>query len=229
VESGLSAILFATMPLQTAIIAHALLANERLTRQKVAGIAIGFGGLLLVFRGQLETAGLGKAVPMLAIALSATCAAAVTVAVKRWGHDANPVSFNGFAMGVGAVALGAVSLVAGEAWSVPSWPEGIGAILYLALAGSVVTFVTYLWLLKRVEATRMSYIALVTPIVAVFLGVSVGNEALDPIALLGAAITLGGIYLSISKRAAAWIRGLLGVGIATDAAGGPHLPRKDEP
>ncbi len=75
VESGLSAILFATLPLQTALVANALLREERLTLQKLVGIGLGFGGIVLIFRGQVATAGLERAFPMLAIVLSATCAA----------------------------------------------------------------------------------------------------------------------------------------------------------
>src|SRR5437762_10413279 len=63
VESGLSAILFATLPLQTALVANAVLPGERLTVQKLAGIGLGFGGILLIFRGQIGTAGFDKAFP----------------------------------------------------------------------------------------------------------------------------------------------------------------------
>src|SRR5467141_1150375 len=114
VESGLSAILFATLPLQTALVANAILPGERLTLQKLAGIGIGFGGILLIFRSQIGNAGLDKALPMLAI--------------KRWGHAADPVTFNAGAMAVGTVSLAALSLGAREPWYVPSWPQGIGAI-----------------------------------------------------------------------------------------------------
>ena len=217
VESGLSAILFATLPLQTGLVAHGILAEEKLTLQKVVGIGMGFGGILVIFRGQLVTAGLDKAFPMFAIVLSATCAAFAGVAIKRWGHDTSPVSFNAFAMGVGAASLAAVSFVAGEPWAVPSWPEGIGAILYLALAGSVVTFVTWQWLLKRAEVTSTSFIALITPIVAILLGTTIGNETFDLVDLLGAAIVLVGIYVSISRHAAAWARTALGAGVPPDS------------
>jgi len=202
VESGLSAILFATFPLQTAILATAFLREERLTVQKLGGIAIGFGGILVIFRGQIGTAGLEKAFPMVAIVLSATCAAAATVAIKRWGHGANPVTFNAGAMAVGTASLAAVSLVAGEAWRVPSWPEGIGAILFLGLLGSVVTFVTWQWLLKTSEATSLSFVALITPITAVLLGAAVGSETFDAVDLIGSAIVLAGIYVSMSRRLA---------------------------
>ncbi len=42
------------------------------------------------------------------------------VALKRWGHETDPVSFNAFAMGTGALALAGVSLAAGEPWAVPA-------------------------------------------------------------------------------------------------------------
>src|SRR5437879_4062320 len=58
VESGLSAILFATFPLQTALVANAYLKAERFTTQKLLGIGVGFGGVVLIFRSQLGTAGL---------------------------------------------------------------------------------------------------------------------------------------------------------------------------
>jgi drug/metabolite transporter (DMT)-like permease len=222
VASGLSAILFATYPFQTAIAAHALLREERLSIQKLAGIALGFGGIIVIFRGQLIGAD-GLFFPMLAIVLSATCAAVASVAVKRWGHDTDPVSFNGLAMGTGAIALAAISLAAGEPWGVPSWPEGLGAILYLGLAGSVVTFVAFLWLLKRIEATTLSYIAFVTPIVAVLLGWFAGGEVLDAVVLGGAGMTLAGIWLSTSKRAAAWARTAFGTAVVPDG------PSPDDP
>jgi drug/metabolite transporter (DMT)-like permease len=136
------------------------------------------------------------------------------VAVKRWGHDTEPISFNAASMAVGAGALAGVSLIAREPWGVPTWPQGLGAILYLAIAGSVVTFVAWQWLLKEMQATFISYIALVIPIVAVLLGASLGNERFDVIDLAGAGIVLLGIYVSTSRRAAAFARAATGQGIA---------------
>jgi len=206
IQSGLAAILFATFVLQTAVFAHILLGSEKLTAQKLVGIGVGFAGILLIFRGELGSAGLDRLLSMLAIVLSATCAAIASVATKRWGHDIDQIPFTALTMAVGAAGLFALSLAAGEPWIAPRWPAGVLAIVYLALAGSVVTFVTYWWLLKRIEATSASYIAMVTPIVALFLGFGVGSEVLDPLALVGAAITLGGIYVAVNRRLTSWIR-----------------------
>ena len=221
VASGLSAVLFATFPFQTAIAAHTLLRTERLSVQKLAGIAIGFAGIAFIFRGQLA-ASPGLFFPMFAVVLAATCAAFASVAVKRWGHDTDPVSLNAFAMGTGAVALAAGSFLAGERWAVPSWPTGILAIVYLGIVGSVIAFVTYLWLLKRIEATSLSYIAFVNPIVAVLLGFLVHGENLDALVIAGAGMTLAGIWLATSKRVGAWIRVAMGTGVVAGGGTDPH-------
>jgi len=220
VESGLSSILFSTFVLQTALFAQVLLESEKLTVQKLAGIGLGFAGILLIFRNELGTAGLGKLLPMMAIVLSATCASLASVATKRWGHDTDPISFTALSMAVGAAGLAGASAASGEPWTVPAWPAGILTIVYLGLAGSVIAFVTYWWILKRIEATSASYIGMVTPIVAVFLGFTVGSEALDPVGLLGAAVTLAGIYLAVNRRLAAWVRN------GTTTAAGPPGPPK---
>lgn len=200
VESALAAVLFATMPFQTALMANAFVAQERLRARGVAGIVMGFGGIVLVFSGELSGVGLDKALPMLAIVASATCASAASVAMKRWGREASPYTWNAVAMAIGATGLMTFSLAAQEPLIVPGWPEGILSILYLAVFGTVVAFVGYLRLLKTVPVTTMSFIAFITPIVAVFLGVAIASEAMDPIAGVGAAITVGGIALYSWRR-----------------------------
>lgn len=224
VESGLSAVLFATLPLQTAVWAHGLLAKERLTVQKLVGIGVGFGGILLIFRAQLATAGPEKLLPMLAIVLSSTCAGLATVTMKRWAHDTDPFTFNGLAMAVGTAGLAVISLGTGEPWAVPSWPEGLLPILYLALAGSVVTFVAYMWLLRQVEATTASFVSLITPIIAVLLGFAVAQEILEPLDIVGTAVTLLGIYLATSRKAAEWVRNRFGLRAPTSDSVAPGTP-----
>ncbi len=200
VESALAAILFATMPFQTALMAHGLIRHEKLTVRGIVGIVMGFGGLFLVFGGKIGEIGSEIAFPMLAIVLSATCASAASVAMKRWGREASPYTWNGVAMAIGAVGLLLLSLSVREPLVVPGWPEGILSILYLAVFGSIVAFVGYLRLLRTFPVTTMSFIAFITPIVAVFLGFVVASETLDPLAGVGAGITLAGILVHTWKR-----------------------------
>ena len=201
VASGLTAVLFATMPLMTALAAHALLPRERLTARKLLGIGVGFGGIALIFRGQLVTAGLGLFFPMLAVVVAAGCAGLSTASMRRWARDIDGFVFNGLSMGIGALGLAAVSLSTGERWAIPAWPGGLAPILYLSLVGSVIAFVAYLWLLHHVEATTGSFILLITPIVALALGYAAANETIDVLDGIGTAITLAGIYIAFSRTA----------------------------
>ena len=99
--------------------------------------------------------------------------------------------------------------------------EGIGAILYLASLGSVVTFVTWQWLLNEADATSLSFVALITPITALLLGTTVGSETFDAIDLVGSAIVLGGIYVSISRRLATLGRSIVRARPASDSSDPP--------
>lgn len=227
VASGLTAVLFATMPLMTAIAAHAILPQERLSARKLAGIGVGFGGIVLIFRGQLADAGLGLFLPMLGIILAAACAGTSTASIRKWARGIDGFVFNGLSMGIGALGLAAVSLGTGERWTVPSWPGGLAPILYLGLVGSVVAFVAYLWLLRHVEATTGSFILLVTPIVALVLGFLAANETVDGVDVLGTAVTLTGIYISLS-RATAPRRAVAGGPQAKSAGRPERRPNDDE-
>jgi drug/metabolite transporter (DMT)-like permease len=199
VPSGLSAVLFAVMPLMTALAAHALLPRERLTVRKLLGIGVGFGGIALIFRGQLAEAGIGLLFPMLALVTGATLAGISTASMRRWAREIDGLVFNGIAMGIGALGLLAASWTLGEPWAVPSWPGGLAPILYLSLVGSVVAFVAYHWLLDHVEATTVSFILLITPIVALAIGFTAANEAIDLFDAVGTALTLGGLYVAFSR------------------------------
>lgn len=201
VASGLAAVLFAVMPLMTALAAHGLLPRERLTARKLVGIGVGFGGIALIFRAQIGDAGLGLLFPMLALVTGATLAGVSTASIRKWAQGIDGLVFNGLAMAIGAAGLFGISLASGEPWAVPSWPGGLAPILYLSLAGSVVAFVAYHWLLHRMEATHVSFILLITPIVALALGYLAANETIDVVDGVGTAITLAGLYISFSRSA----------------------------
>jgi drug/metabolite transporter (DMT)-like permease len=200
IPSGLTAILFATMPFQTAL-AAALLATEVLTARKLLGMVIGFAGLLLVFRDHLGLAGMEALGPMLAVVAAAGCAGVGSVLVKRQGQTMGGIPFNGLAMAFGGTLQLGGSAIAGEGFAPPEWPAGVLSILYLALFGSVYGFVGYFWLLRTMEATTLSFIALVTPTVALGLGVLVAGEPLEAMAALGSTLILLGIAVATMKAA----------------------------
>ncbi len=196
-ESGLTAVLFATMPLMTAFLAHAYLPGERITPRKLGGTALAFVGVAALFVDKLRVDP-EHMWPMLAMIGSAISAAVASVATKRHGYRLHPVAMNAPAMLIGGVVLTFASFAAGDGFSLPSAMRTWLAILYLAVVGSIITFLIYFQLLKTWDATTMSFVAVFTPIVAVILGYVVLDEKFGTWTALGVILVLAGVTLSIT-------------------------------
>jgi drug/metabolite transporter (DMT)-like permease len=78
-------------------------------------------------------------------------------------------------------------------------PVGIGALLYMIVAGSLVAYNSYVWLLKRMSPTRLASYAYVNPIVALAIGWLWGGEKLHASAIAGSALVLVSIFLILRK------------------------------
>lgn len=195
IDSGLTAVLFATNTLLTAFVAHAALRAERLTATMAAGILLGLVGLVLVFAGRIRIDA-GAAVPMLAIVGAAFAAAVSNVGTRKWAAGAHPATYTGAAMLVGAIALAAAALALGEPFTLPTTATAWVAVLYLAIAGSVVSFLLFFDLLQKWGASRSSLITFVVPVVALALGSIVLRERPTLPEVGGAALVLAGVWLS---------------------------------
>jgi drug/metabolite transporter (DMT)-like permease len=191
-DSGLTAILFATLPLITILAAHVYLPGDRITARKLAGTMLAFLGVVALF-GDSVRIDPSKAWPMAAIVASAACAAFAGIATKRHGAALHPATLNAPAMLIGGVSLSAVSLIAGDGFRLPSTPATWAAIAYLAFIGSVVTFLVYFTLLKTWNVTSLSFISVFTPAIALLLGFLFLDERPTLLAGLGALLILAGV------------------------------------
>ena len=197
-DSGLTAILFATLPLITIAFAHLYLPGDRITVRKLSGTLLAFLGVVALFGSHVRLDP-SKAGPMLAVVAAAACAAAVGVASKRHGAALHPASLNTPAMIVGAVALTVASLSAGERFMLPRDLATWGAIAYLAIAGSVLTFLIYFTLLKTWSVTSLSFISVFTPAIALFLGFIFLDERPTFLTAVGAGLILSGVTLALTE------------------------------
>lgn len=196
IESGLTAVLFAILPLVTAVLAHFYLPDEKLTGRKLAGVLLAIAGVAALFADSLRLDA-DKILPMLAIVGSAVFAALASLPTKKHGAALHPAALNAPAMLVGSALLAAASLVAGDGFAIPHDPATWGAILYLAGAGSVVTFLVYFTLLKTWSVTTLSFIAVFTPVLALFLGFVVLRERPTAWTAVGAVLILAGVVLAL--------------------------------
>jgi drug/metabolite transporter (DMT)-like permease len=183
-----------------AALAHVLLPGERLAPIAVAGMALGFAGVAVIFSDDLALLG-GEAVRTAALVMlvSPVVSAAASVVVKRWGGDVHPLSLAAVPMLIAGAVMGAVALLVERHRPLVFDARSLGALLYLALLGSAVTFTIYYWLLARVRATQVALMSYLIPIVAVAVGALLFDEPLRPRLLAGSALVLAGVVL-VSRR-----------------------------
>lgn len=196
ISSGLSSILFATLPFLVAIFSHFRLSNERLNKFKIFGIMIGFVGVFLIFSSDVSVNIEGALLGMLAIVLSAATAGFNLVTVKKYGRNIHPLAINFVGMSFGSVFLMVLGLATEDVTAVVIDEKAVGSILYLSVFGTVVTFTTLFWLVKHIEAVLLSLITFLTPIVAVLLGAIVLGEQLGAHTFVGAGLVLMGILVT---------------------------------
>lgn len=195
VPSGLGSLTFGAFPFWVAVLAHFIL-GDRLSVGKVVAIGIGSAGLLALYSGSLRELGVESLFGVAIITCSVLVQGFAQVYVKRDGGHVPAAFLSGVGMGIGSVVLTLVAGARGE-WSqpFPLTTPVVASIAYLALFGSICTFLIYYRLLKRLSATLMAMVALITPPIAVVLGLIFKGERLGVITLTGGALVLLGVFL----------------------------------
>ncbi|MDR2011882.1 MAG: drug/metabolite exporter YedA [Rhodanobacter sp.] len=194
VASGLAAVAIASMPLFAGLFGG--LYGHWPRRAEAVGLGIGFAGVVLLNLG----GGLSGS-PLGALALIAS--AALWAFGSMWSKRRNmpPAAMNTAAQMLSSgVVLLVFSLCVGERWPVAPPVSATLAILYLALAGSLVGFSAYLYLLNTVRPALATSYAYVNPPVAVLIGALFGGETVHPSDLLAMAVILGGVALIALNR-----------------------------
>ncbi len=198
VPSGVSAVVFATIPFSSALAARAL-GLERLTPRKILGAVIAFAGVAVLFSSalhrQIPAAGFA------AIFVGATAASVGTALLKR-GPRQDPFAANAVGCAAGAVIAGVASVLLGEPHVIPSTLQAAWPLLYLTIGGSLGAYVTLSWLLARWSVSRTSYITVIVPVIALALGAAIRHEPLGAGSLAGAALVLAGLLVGMRATAA---------------------------
>jgi drug/metabolite transporter (DMT)-like permease len=197
VPSAIAAIVYAMLPLMTALLAHAV-GLERVSMRKVVAGVVGLAGVALLVSG--EIAGSTPAVPMVAVVLAAATASLAGIVLKR-APASDPVTTNAVAHATGFPFCLGASLFLGESRALPADAAGWLPLLYLTIVGSIVAFVTFTWLVRHWSVVRISFIAIITPVIATVLGTTVRHERLGPAAAAGALVVFGAVALAIASDA----------------------------
>jgi drug/metabolite transporter (DMT)-like permease len=195
IESGLTAVLFATLPLMTLLVARAYIPGERITPRRLASSVLALAGTVALFADRLRLDATAVR-PMLGVLAATLCAAVASVVSKRDAHDIPSATLNATSMIIGAVVLLVAALAHGEGFRLPTDAGTWAAVMYLALAGSVLAFLIYFSLLKTWSVMSLSFISVFTPAIALLLGFVFLREPLTLWKVGGAVLILVAVVLA---------------------------------
>jgi drug/metabolite transporter (DMT)-like permease len=201
VPSGIAALLVATVPLLVVLLRT--LGGDRPRPWTFAGVALGFVGLVLLV---LPTGGGTATVPVvgaLTVVAAATCWSVGSYLSGRIRMPADPFVATVYEMVAGAVALGVIAAGRGELRGFsPAEVTGRSwaALAYLMVAGSLVAFTAYVWLLHHAPISLVATYAYVNPAVAVALGALLAAEPVTAQVLLGGAVIVAGVAVVVSTE-----------------------------
>ena len=201
IPSGLAAVLQSTFPAFGLVIAHFYLPEERITPKKVMGVLLGVVGVGIVFSDQLSFAGKAALAGSVALVLSAFCGSYGNVLVKAYGTQIDP-----FVLAAGQMVCGFPPLLAlgiateGNPFHFHWTASAVISLAYLVIVGSVIAFTLFYWLVRRMDVVNTMLIALVTPVVAVVLGMIVLHERFNWRLFAGAACIISGIGLIVLRK-----------------------------
>jgi len=200
IASGIAALIVGTVPLWLVLIETIRPGGVRPTPLAILGLLTGFGGIyLLVGPENLSSASLQfDALGIGTVMLAAFLWSLGSIYSRSSDLPSSSLMATGAEMLIGGLALLAFSTSVGEwktfdftAVSTSSW---IG-LAYLITFGSMVGFVSYIWLLQNAPISLVATYAYVNPLVAVFLGAWLANETLNARILVAALIIIGSVVL----------------------------------
>jgi drug/metabolite transporter (DMT)-like permease len=197
VPSGFTSVLEATLPLITIGLEVFVFRQQRFRWSLLVSIAVGFVGVLLLLLHNAQHVAILPCAAILGGGAAWSLGAVLTRSLplpKSKGITA------GAEMMFGGAILLILSASTGEMHPFPHLSaKAVGALLYLVVAGSLVGFSAFVWLLGRMPATRVASHAYINPVVAVALGYFFAGEVVTPRMLLGTALIVASVALILIK------------------------------
>jgi drug/metabolite transporter (DMT)-like permease len=194
VPSGITAVMLATIPVFTALAEIIILRTQRLTLRLGIALVVGLAGVAVLVShsvsfgdAPIERSG------ALALVVGAISWSLASVFSRKLSLPQSKVMSSGAQMLVGGILLLLTAAMFGEFRGFHARQVSNGAwlaLLYLIVAGSIVAFTAYVWLIHHESPTKVGTYAYVNPVIAVLLGYFLGGEALGPRTILGTLLVL---------------------------------------
>jgi drug/metabolite transporter (DMT)-like permease len=205
VPSGIAAVIMATIPVFIALSEILFLRTQRLTVRLAAALLIGIAGVAVLMSRSLNLGGapIDRSGAM-AIILGSLSWSIASVLTRRLPLPSSKVMSSGAQMLAGGVLLTFTAAAFGEFRDFHPSTVSSGAwfsLLYLIVAGSIIGFTAYVWLIHHESPTKVGTYAYVNPVVAVLLGYLLGGETLGLRTILGTLFVLISVVVITTTRA----------------------------
>lgn len=205
VPSGVAAVMMATIPVFIALSEILVLRTQRLTVRLSAALLLGIAGVAVLISRSLRLGGAPiDSAGALALLIASISWSLASVLTRKLPLPDSKVMSSGMQMLAGGALLALTSAALGEFRRFhPSQVsrEAWLALLYLIVAGSIVAFTAYVWLIHHESPTRVGTYAYVNPVVAVLVGYFAAGEPLGLRTVLGTACVLISVVVITTTRA----------------------------
>ena len=208
IASGYASILVATLPIWFVIVDRKHWKTYFSNPFIIAGVLLGFGGIILLFKDNLTGTHSNADSAIQLYASIAVLVGAICWVVGSLYNRSNPARGSmyanlGWQLLAAAVICSVISASLGE-WSsfqiANVTTKGLLSVVYLSLAGSIVAFVAYTWLLTQKPSAVVGTYAYINPIVAVILGYFLASEKITTFQLLGMLVILiSAVLINVNK------------------------------
>jgi len=197
VSSGGAAVVCATMPLWTGVLAA--ISGERPSRREWLSLIVGFVGVVVLMGGPSLQ---GTPVHIFLVVLAPICWSLGSILARRVGRTANTSTLMSSAMQliVGAAVLAIVAAARGDRVPLHASATSWLAVGYLFVFGSLIGFTAYNWLLRNARPVVATSYAYVNPVLAVLMGAAISGEALGVTTLIANVLIIGAIALALARR-----------------------------
>ena len=194
VPSGMASVLFAVYPFFVVIFSYVRMPSEKIGFYKIFGTILGFSGIVIIFSDSFKGDITNYLIGMIAVVVSGIMQAWIAVSIKKFGHHLHPLSMNFVPMVIAGISMVAIGFLFEDLSKIRIDQNAVLSLLYLSFFGSVITFTSFYWLIKRVNLVILSLIAFITPIVALILGFLFYREELSANHFIGSAFVLTGVF-----------------------------------
>ena len=193
IDSGLAAILTATVPIFTVIVAHFWTVDEKMNPAKAAGIALGMAGVVIIMGRDLGAIGSGSGLAKLAI-IGATVSYAFSGIYGRRLKGKTPLILAWGQMCTATVMLLPLVFVVDRPWSSATWTmDAVLSVIALATLCTALAYMIFFRLLATVGATNTSLVTFLIPVSSLILGTLFLDEDLVLMQLLGMLLIIAGM------------------------------------